>query len=189
MYRFRHSAVYRRNPVVAGGRSCRHHELPARGTPAAIWAEPAQGLGQLVVHDAQVGSPVRLNVASYHARRRATTARGPSPDRQSFYNPFARQQEGTFVFNLPPGASVSRFAMYSRRANWSKASWSSGSGRPASTNRSSTRQRDPAILEQIGDNLFKMRVFPIPPQGTQTHPVGLHHSAGVEPGSAAFACR
>ena len=27
---------------------------------------------------------------------------------QSFYNPYGRQQEGTFVFNLPRGASVSR---------------------------------------------------------------------------------
>ena len=31
---------------------------------------------------------------------------------QSFYNPYDRQEEGTFVFNLPQGASVSRFAMY-----------------------------------------------------------------------------
>ena len=31
---------------------------------------------------------------------------------QSFYNPYPRSLEGTFVFNLPRGVSVSRFAMY-----------------------------------------------------------------------------
>ena len=41
-----------------------------------------------------------------------------------------------------------------------------------------SRQRDPAILEQIGDNLFKMRVFPIFPKGHETHFVGLHGSVG-----------
>ena len=31
---------------------------------------------------------------------------------ESFYNPYSGQREGTFVFNLPRGASISRFAMF-----------------------------------------------------------------------------
>src|SRR5262249_34360893 len=75
-----------------------------------------QGLGQLVVNDPQSGSPVRLNPAPYHANVVLHPPVALVQIDQSFYNPFPQQQEGTFVFNLPEGASVSRFAMYTAPA-------------------------------------------------------------------------
>src|SRR4051812_5981365 len=73
---------------------------------------PSQGLGQLVISDAQSGSPIRLDVARYHVNVVLHPPVALVQIDQSFYNPFLAQQEGTFVFNLPRGASVSRFAMY-----------------------------------------------------------------------------
>jgi len=134
--------------------------LLAAETPKAS-DKPALGVGQLVIQDAQSGAPVRLNIARYHVSVVLQPPVALVQIDQAFYNPFERQEEGTFVFNLPRGASVSRFAMYVapkqliegelvERARGNEIYQSIVSAR-----------RDPAILEQVGDNLFKMRVFPI----------------------------
>ena len=134
---------------------------------APVAARPAQGLGQLLVRDAQAGSEVRLNVARYHVHVVLQPPVALVQIDQSFYNPFGLQQEGTFVFNLPPGASVSRFAMYVAPGELVEGELVERQ-RAANIYQSIVaRQRDPAILEQIGDNLFRMRVFPIPPHDTK----------------------
>jgi len=121
----------------------------------------AQGLGQLLIEDAQSGTTRRLNVARYHVNVVLQPPVALVQIDQSFYNPYGRQEEGTFVFNLPRGASVSRFAMYVTPSRLIE-------GELIERQRASNiyqsivnRKRDPAILEQIGDNLFRMRVFPI----------------------------
>ncbi|HLJ09675.1 MAG TPA: VIT and VWA domain-containing protein, partial [Planctomycetaceae bacterium] len=125
-----------------------------------------QGLGQLVVNDPS-GAPVRLNLARYHVNLVLHPPVALVQIDQSFYNPYPRQQEGTFVFNLPERASVSRFAMYTTPTQLIE-------GELIDQERAATiyqsivsRQRDPAILEQIGGNLFRMRVFPIFPRDTK----------------------
>ena len=119
------------------------------------------GLGQLLIQDAQGDSPVRLNIARYHVHVVLQPPVALVQIDQSFYNPLDQQQEGQFVFNLPHGASVSRFAMYVSPSQLIE-------GELVERKRASeiyqtivSRRRDPAILEQLGDNLFKMRVFPI----------------------------
>ncbi len=130
-------------------------------------ARRPQGLGQLVVTDPQSGTPVRLNLARYHVNVVLHPPVALVQIDQSFYNPFAAQQEGTFVFNLPAGASVSRFAMYTTHTELVEGELIDRT-RAANIYQSIVnRRRDPAILEQIGDNLFKMRVFPIFAQDTK----------------------
>jgi hypothetical protein len=130
----------------------------------AAWTTPAarpQGLGQLVIQDVQSDSPIRLNVARYHVHVVLQPPVALVQIDQSFYNPFPRQQEGTFVFNLPHGASVSRFAMYVTPSELIEGELIERQQAARIYQSIVDRQRDPAILEQIGDNLFKMRVFPI----------------------------
>ena len=127
-------------------------------------AKPAQGLGQLVVKDSQSGSPVRLNVARYHAHVVLQPPAALVQIDQSFYNPYDRQEEGTFVFSLPRGASVSRFAMYVAPGQLVEGEVIERQRAAGVYQSIVSRQRDPAILEQIGDNLFKMRMFPIFPK-------------------------
>jgi Ca-activated chloride channel homolog len=81
---------------------------------------------------------------------------------QEFYNPNARQLEGTFLFPVPKGAHLDKFAMEIN-------------GRPAEAELLSAdkargiyenivRQlRDPGLLEYAGRDLFKVRIFPIEP--------------------------
>jgi len=75
-------------------------------------AKPAQGFGQLLIKDSQSDAPVRLDLARYHVNVVLQSPVALVQIDQSFYNPYSRQDEGTFMFNLPEGASVSRFAMY-----------------------------------------------------------------------------
>lgn len=149
---------------------------PAAAQPAGAkqrppQAEPAdrgpQGLGQLLVDDPQSGATVRLNLARYHVNVVLQPPVALVQIDQSFYNPYPRNQEGTFVFNLPEGASVSRFAMYTSPTVLVEGELVERR-RAANIYQSIVnRQRDPAILEQIGGNLFRMRVFPILAQDTK----------------------
>ncbi len=126
--------------------------------------EPAgksQGLGQLVVVDPQSGSPVRLSLARYHVNVVLHPPVALVQIDQSFFNPFPEQREGTFIFNLPDGASVSRFAMYTTPAELVEGELIERANASSIYESIVNRKRDPAILEQIGGNLFKMRVFPI----------------------------
>ncbi len=144
---------------------------PAESQALLEWTKTkkrtTQGMGQLLVEDAQSGSTYRLNIARYHVNIVLQPPVALVQIDQSFYNPFLRQKEGTFVFNLPEGASVSRFAMYTapdRLVEGELIEWKNARRIYSSIVRS---MRDPAILEQIGDNLFKMRVFPIFAQDTK----------------------
>ncbi len=126
----------------------------------------ARGVGQLLVTDG-TGAPHPLPVVRYHAHLVLHPPVALVQIDQSFYNPLPAQAEGTFVFNLPRGASVSRFAMFVTPDSLME-------GELVERRRASQvyeaivhRRWDPAILEQIGTNLFKMRVFPIPSADTK----------------------
>ncbi|MBI2263802.1 MAG: VWA domain-containing protein [Armatimonadetes bacterium] len=83
---------------------------------------------------------------------------------QSFQNDYDRDLEGTYFFPLPEEAAISRFSM------WSDGKLLEGKilGKDEARRiyEDIVRQlRDPAILEYVGRNLFKARVFPIPARG------------------------
>ena len=127
------------------------------------WSElrPRQGPGQLIAKDAQSDSPVRLEIARYHVNVVLQPPVALVQIDQSFYNPYLRQEEGTFVFNLPPGASVSRFAMFVTHDELVEGELIDRKRADEIYTSIVRRKRDPAILEQIGQSLFRMRVFPI----------------------------
>ncbi len=81
---------------------------------------------------------------------------------QVFVNPSSRRLEGTYIFPLPEGATINDFGM------WVDGKRLSGEILPADEARSIyedivRRQRDPALLEYIGRNMFRARIFPIEP--------------------------
>lgn len=125
------------------------------------WSLSAQGPGQLIAKDAQDGSSVRLEIARYRVNVVMQAPVALVQIDQSFYNPYGTQQEGTFVFNLPAGASVSRFAMFVTPHELIEGELIDRRVADRIYTSIVRRRRDPAILEQIGDNLFRMRVFPI----------------------------
>jgi len=128
---------------------------------------PEQGLGQLVAKDPQSNRSVRLEVAQYHVNVTLKAPLALVQIDQSFFNPFQWQEEGTFIFNLPEGASVSRFAMYVDPDRLIEGELIDRTRADQVYTTIVRSKRDPAILEQIGHNLFRMRVFPIFAQDTK----------------------
>ncbi len=85
---------------------------------------------------------------------------------QVFENKSGREQEAVYVFPLPHGASVREFTLYDQ-------------GHPLHAeliDRDKAREiyesivrkrKDPALLEYIGRDTYRVRVFPIPANGTK----------------------
>jgi Ca-activated chloride channel family protein len=85
---------------------------------------------------------------------------------QTFRNHTDRQLEATYIFPVPKGASVNRFAM------WVNGTETKGELVEAKKARDIytaivRRTQDPGLLEYMGNNLLRLRVFPIPPKGDQ----------------------
>ncbi|WP_372369345.1 VIT domain-containing protein [Candidatus Uabimicrobium sp. HlEnr_7] len=83
-----------------------------------------------------------------------------------YYNPNNRLLEGTYLFALPKGASVANFSL-----------WIDGKEMPAELLDAKKAEDlyvsivrkmiDPALLEFVGRETFKMRIFPFPANGTR----------------------
>ncbi|HMF12457.1 MAG TPA: VIT domain-containing protein, partial [Gemmataceae bacterium] len=85
---------------------------------------------------------------------------------QTFRNHTDRQLEATYVFPVPKGASVTKFTM------WMNGKETHGELLPADKAREVytsivRRTQDPGLLEYIGNNVLRMRVFPVPAKGDQ----------------------
>jgi Ca-activated chloride channel family protein len=85
---------------------------------------------------------------------------------QEFVNQHDWEAEGTYVFPLPEGASVSKFTM------WVDGEPVEGEILEADEARRIyedivRRRRDPALLEYVGRDAVRARIFPIPPGGSR----------------------
>jgi Ca-activated chloride channel family protein len=85
---------------------------------------------------------------------------------QTFRNHTDRNLEATYLFPVPRGASVDRFTM------WIDGKETNGELLGAKeANKVYTdivrRIQDPGLLEYLGNNLMRMKVFPVPPRGDQ----------------------
>lgn len=83
---------------------------------------------------------------------------------QVFVNEHNWEAEGTYIFPLPPGATVSKFTM------WVDGKPIEAEVLPAEKARAIyedivRRRRDPALLEYVGRDVVQARIFPIPPGG------------------------
>lgn len=83
---------------------------------------------------------------------------------QVFLNNHDRDIEGTFIFPLPENAAISEFAMYIGDKKIEGEILDSREARRIYED-IVRRLKDPALLEYIGRNTFRARVFPIPARG------------------------
>jgi Ca-activated chloride channel family protein len=85
---------------------------------------------------------------------------------QTFRNHTPRQLEATYLFPVPKGASVNKFTM------WVDGKEVGGEMLPADKARQVyteivRRTQDPGLLEYMGNDLFRLRVFPVQPKVDQ----------------------
>src|SRR5437868_174247 len=85
---------------------------------------------------------------------------------QTFRNHTDRQLEATYIFPLPKGASVNKFSMTVNGKDQSGELLKSGDAAKVYTD-IVRRTQDPGLLEYIGNNLMRLRVFPILPKVDQ----------------------
>jgi len=81
-----------------------------------------------------------------------------------FINNHNREIEGIFIFPLPEGASLSEFAMFIGDQKVQGEILDAGQARRIYED-IVRRLRDPALLEYVGRNMFRARVYPIPANG------------------------
>jgi len=83
--------------------------------------------------------------------------------RQVFRNPTSHRLEGTFLFPVPAGAQVSDFSMDIDGEQVKAELLDAGKARKIYED-IVRRVRDPALFEYAGQELFKVRIFPIEPR-------------------------
>jgi Ca-activated chloride channel family protein len=130
---------------------------------ALAWAAPAPAAGLLIPSDAATPP---LDLVNHHVTVAIEEQVAVTRVEQTFRNHTDRQLEATYVFPVPKGAAVNKFAM-----------WVNGKevkGEMVEADRAAQvytdivrRTQDPGLLEYVGNNLLRLRVFPIPPRGDQ----------------------
>jgi Ca-activated chloride channel family protein len=81
-----------------------------------------------------------------------------------FHNPHGTRIEGTFLFPLPEATAIHDFTMYADGKKLDGEILKKEQAREI-YDRIVNRQRDPALLEYVGTDLFQASIFPIPPNG------------------------
>lgn len=96
---------------------------------------------------------------------------------QVFINNFHREIEGTYIFPIPRGASISDFSMYVGGEEVRGTILDRNEARRIYED-IVRRRRDPALLEYFTDGMFKASVYPIPAHGETR--VKLYYSEILE---------
>lgn len=105
-----------------------------------------------------------LSVKYHHVKVEIVNQVARTSVDQVFINHFGRDIEGTYIFPIPEGAAVSEFAMYIGNERVQGEILDSREARRVYED-IVRRMRDPGLLEYMGRNLFRARVFPIPANG------------------------
>ncbi len=124
---------------------------------------PAHALGWLVPTNTDIPP---LAIRSHHVSVSVRERIAETSVTQTFLNSTSATLEATYVFPVPEGATVSGFAMW---VNGQRVEGELLDSRTARSVYESivARMRDPGLVEYIGDNLFRARVYPIGPGAEQ----------------------
>src|SRR5262245_15574329 len=137
-------------------------------------AAPAQARGLLIPTEKQVPQLAMLNhQVNITIDDHVATTRVE----QTFRNHTDRQLEATYIFPVPKGASVRKFVMWVDGKEVRGELVEAAKARQIYT-AIVQRTQDPGLLEYMGSNLLRLRVFPVPPEGDQK--IALSYTAVAE---------
>ena len=149
---------------MSQGRTIRNLALFGLAT-ALLAAAPALRADGFIIPNPRPGQDIPpLSVKYHHVKVEIVNQVAKTSVDQVFVNHFGRDIEGTYIFPVPEGASVSDFAMYVGNERVKGEILDSREARRIYED-IVRRMRDPGLLEYIGRNLFRARVFPIPARG------------------------
>jgi Ca-activated chloride channel family protein len=127
--------------------------------------------GFIVIHPTPTPVPVPpghfsfapLEVSFHHVSVEVNDQVAVTSVDQEFINPNSQRLEGTYLFPLPPGAHIDKFAL-DVNGKMQEAELLPADKARAIYEEIVRQARDPALLEYIGRDAFKVRIFPIEPQ-------------------------
>ena len=129
-------------------------------------ADRASAQGWLLPEQPREWRTVPIKLESVRIQAKVVESLGEFEVRQVFRNTSGRAVEGTFYFPLPRGSQVTRFVLL---ADGKKIG-----GELLEKDRARRiyeeivrKWRDPALLEFLHSDLFRARLFPVPPGGTR----------------------
>jgi len=131
---------------------------------ALIISTNAFGDGFIVVPNPHpLSSPFPLEVLYHKVDVKIDGQSAVTKIDQSFYNPSNIQLEGFYIFPVPKGAVINNFTMVINGKETKAELLDADKARKIYED--IVRQmRDPALLEYSGQNIFKLRIFPIEPR-------------------------
>lgn len=131
----------------------------------AFFSVAALADGMLVITEpgpARIAAPFPLAVKYHHVDVAIKEKVARTSIDQEFFNPTGSRLEGTYIFPMPPGATISDFAMEIDGKMVPAELLDARKAREIYEG--IVRQmRDPALLEYMGNGAFKVRIFPIEP--------------------------
>jgi Ca-activated chloride channel family protein len=148
------------------------------------WAGAAHAQGLLVPQDQSV-APLAL------VKHRVTVAIedqvATTDVEQTFQNPTDRALEATYLFPVPKGASVDRFAMWVDGKKVSGELLKADDARQTYTD-IVRRAQDPGLLEYMDSSLMRLRVFPVPAHAKQKVSVRFSSVTPQDTGAIEYVC-
>src|SRR5262245_6854779 len=138
------------------------HTLPIL-TCLLVWAGSAHAKG-LLIPDEKTVPP--LAMVNHRVNIAIEDQVAITKLEQTFRNHTDRQLEATYVFPVPKGASVNKFTMWVNGKEVAGELVEADKARQIYTD-IVRRTQDPGLLEYMGNNLLRLRVFPIPPKADQ----------------------
>ena len=143
----------------------------AAPTWAAVLDHPPSpkhaAVGQLIVKDEHGRDAEPLKIDSIAVKAQIRGPESITRIDECFYNSTNSTLEGTFFFPVPPGAAISRFAMYVTDTTLVEGEVVERGRARAIYESILHAKRDPALLEWVDGNTFKARVFPIQPHSVK----------------------
>ena len=132
-------------------------------------AFPALADGLIVIWDPPVPRPRQphvfapLHVKEHHVEVSIRDQVATTTVRQVFHNPSDQRLEGTYIFPIPVGAVMDRFAMEIDGKEMDAELLDAEKARSI-YEEIVRKSRDPALMEYAGQGLFRVRIFPIEPR-------------------------
>jgi Ca-activated chloride channel family protein len=107
-----------------------------------------------------------LAMTAHHVRVAITDQVAVTTVEQTFRNHAGRPLEATYVFPVPRGASVNKFAMWVDGKETAGELLAAKDAAKIYTD-IVRRLQDPGLLEYLDNGMLRLRVFPVPPHGDQ----------------------
>lgn len=129
----------------------------------ALASPDAHAIGLLVPNDRSLPP---LAVRSHRVNIDITDQAAVTRVEQVFHNSTSRQLEATFIFPVPPGATVSDFSLWINGKKTKGAVLEKNEARRIYEG-IVRRTEDPGLIEYMDGTLFQARIFPVPARGDQ----------------------